>query len=100
MIQRQLDLPLYNINKGIPWIAQKWPESQQYLLTGNIYLMGEVPLEAHQVGRYHLSQNQLRNENLRKKRIKYTRIVKKRKKKMTTSTLKKQAMQQEKQAEQ
>ena len=46
MITKRLDTPLYNITKGIPWLAQKWPEIQQYLLTGNIYLMCEGPLEA------------------------------------------------------
>ena len=46
MITKRLDTPLYNITKGIPWLAQKWPEIQQYLLTGNLYLMGEAPLEA------------------------------------------------------
>ena len=45
-ILRTLDLPLYNITKGIPWIAQKWRDIQQYLLTGNIDLMGEALLEA------------------------------------------------------
>ena len=45
MILRKLDPPVYNILKGIPWIAQKWPEIQQYLFTGNIYLLGEAPLE-------------------------------------------------------
>ena len=46
MIVRKLDPPMYNIMKGMRWIAQKWPEIQQYLRTGNIYLMGEAPLEA------------------------------------------------------
>ena len=46
MIIRKLDPPVYNPIRGIPWIALKWPEIQQYLLTGNIYLMGEAPLEA------------------------------------------------------
>ena len=46
MITKRLDTPLYNITKGIPWLAQKWPEIQQYLLTGNLYLMAEAPLEA------------------------------------------------------
>ena len=46
IIQRKLDPPVCNIPRGIPWIAQKWPEIQLYLLTGNIYLMGEAPLEA------------------------------------------------------
>ena len=46
MILRKLDPPLYNITKGIPWIAQKWLEIQQYLLTENIYLIGEAPSEA------------------------------------------------------
>ena len=45
-ILRKLDPHLYNITKGIPWIAQKWSEIQQYLLTGNIDLMDEAPLEA------------------------------------------------------
>ena len=31
---------------GIPWLAHKWPEIQQYLLTGNPYLMAEGPLAA------------------------------------------------------
>ena len=46
MIIRKLDPLIYNCMRGIPWIALKWPEIQQYLLTGNIYLMGEAPLEA------------------------------------------------------
>ena len=46
MILRKLDSPLYNIIKGIPWIAQKWPEIQRYLLKVNIYLMGEAYLES------------------------------------------------------
>ena len=46
MITKRLDTPLYNITKGIPWLAPKWPEIQPYLLTGNFYLMGEAPLEA------------------------------------------------------
>ena len=46
MITKRLDTTLYNITKGIPWLAQKWPEIQQYLLIGNIYLLGEAPLEA------------------------------------------------------
>ena len=46
MITKRLDTHLYNITKGMPWLAQKWPEIQQYLLTGNLYLMGEAPLEA------------------------------------------------------
>ena len=46
MITQRLDTQLYNINKGIPWLAQKWPEIQQYLLTGHLYLMEEAPLEA------------------------------------------------------
>ena len=45
MIVRKLDLHLYNPMGGIPLIALKWPEIQQYLLTGNLYLMGEAPLE-------------------------------------------------------
>ena len=45
MILRKLDAPLHNITKGIPWIAQKWPGIQLYLLTGNIYLMGEARVE-------------------------------------------------------
>ena len=28
MILRKLDPPLYNITKGPPWIAQKWPDIQ------------------------------------------------------------------------
>ena len=31
MITKILDTPLYNIPKGIPWLAQKWPKIQQYL---------------------------------------------------------------------
>ena len=46
MITKRLDTPLYNITKGIPWLAQNWPEIQPYLLTGNHYQMGEAPLEA------------------------------------------------------
>ena len=46
VIKKRLDPPLYNITKGIPWLAQKWPEIQQYLRTGNLYLMGEAPLRA------------------------------------------------------
>ena len=46
MITKRLDTRLYNITKGIPGLAQKWPEIQQYLLTGNLYLMAEAPLEA------------------------------------------------------
>ena len=46
MIRKRLDTPLYNITKGIPWLAQKWPEIPQYLMTANLYLMGEAPLEA------------------------------------------------------
>ena len=46
MITKRLDTPLYNSTKGIPWLAQKWPELQQYLWTGNLYLMGEAALEA------------------------------------------------------
>ena len=46
MITNRLNTPLYNNTKGIPWLAQKWPEIQQDLLTGNLYLMGEAPLEA------------------------------------------------------
>ena len=46
MITKRLDPPLYNITKGITCLVQKWPEIQQYLLTGNLYLMGEAPLEA------------------------------------------------------
>ena len=44
MMLRKLDSPFYDITKAIPWIAQKWPEIQQYLQTANIYLMGEAPL--------------------------------------------------------
>ena len=46
MITKRLDTPLYNITKGILWPVQTWPEIQQYLLTGNLYLMREAPLEA------------------------------------------------------
>lgn len=38
--------PLYYITKGIPGIAQKWPEILQYLLTGNIDQMSEAPCKA------------------------------------------------------
>ena len=50
MITKSLDTPLYNITKGIPWLAQKWPEIQLYLLTGNHNLMGRAPLEAPSSG--------------------------------------------------
>ena len=46
MITKRLDQPRYNIIKGILWLAQTWPEIQQYLLTGNLYLMGKAPLES------------------------------------------------------
>lgn len=46
MITRKLNPPLYNITKGMPWIAQRWPEIDQYLLTGNNYLMSVAYLEA------------------------------------------------------
>ena len=46
IITTRLDTPLYNITKGIPWLAHKWPEIQQDLLTENLYLMGEAPVEA------------------------------------------------------
>ena len=46
MITTRLDPPVYNITKGIPWLVQRWPEIQQYLVTGNLYLMGEASLEA------------------------------------------------------
>ena len=46
MITKRLDTPLHNITKGIPRLAQKWSQIQQYLFTGNLYLMGEAPLEA------------------------------------------------------
>ena len=46
MITQRLDTPLYNITKGIPWLTQKWPEIQQYLLTGNLYLIGVARLQA------------------------------------------------------
>ena len=42
MITKRLDPPLYNIIKGISWLAQKWPEIQLYVLTGNLYLIGEA----------------------------------------------------------
>ena len=42
MMTKRLDTPLHNITKGMPWHAQKWPEIQHYLLTGNLYLMGEA----------------------------------------------------------
>ena len=44
MITKSLHTPLYNITKGIPWLAQKWPEIKYYLLTGNLYLMREARL--------------------------------------------------------
>ena len=46
MITKRLDTPLDNITKGIPWLTQKWSDIQQYLCTGNLYLMGERPLGA------------------------------------------------------
>ena len=46
MITKRLDPPLYNITKGIPWLVQRWPELQEHLLTGNLYVIGEAPLEA------------------------------------------------------
>ena len=46
MITKRLYTPLYHITQGIPWLVQKWPEIQQYLLPGNLCLMGEAPLEA------------------------------------------------------
>ena len=46
MIYKRFDTPLYNITKGITCLVQRLPEIQQYLLTGNLYLMGEAPLEA------------------------------------------------------
>ena len=45
MITTRLDTPLFNITKGIPCLVQKWPEMQPYLLSGNLYLMGEAQLE-------------------------------------------------------
>ena len=45
MITTRLNTILYNITKGIPWLALKWPEIQPYRLTGNLYLMAEPPLE-------------------------------------------------------
>ena len=46
MITKRLDPSLYTIIKDIPWLVQRWPEIQLCLLTGNLYLMGEAPLEA------------------------------------------------------
>ena len=46
IITKRLHTPLYNINKCIQWLAQKWPGIQLYLRTGNIYVLGKVPLEA------------------------------------------------------
>ena len=46
VITKRLDSCLYNIIKGIPWLVQGWPAIQQYLLTGNLCLMGQAPLEA------------------------------------------------------
>ena len=45
MITKRLDTLLYNIPKCIPWLAHKWPEILQYLLTGNLYLIGAALLE-------------------------------------------------------
>ena len=44
MVVKKLVPLLYNPMRGMPWIALKWPEIQQYLLTGNLYPMGEAPL--------------------------------------------------------
>ena len=44
MILRKLDPPPENITKGMPWIAQTWPEVQQSLLIGIIYIMGQQSL--------------------------------------------------------
>ena len=46
MILTKLDPPLYIITEDIAWIAQEWLRIQQYLLRRNIYMMGEVRLEA------------------------------------------------------
>ena len=46
MITKRLDPPLYNIIKRIPWLVRRCPETQLYLLTGNLYLMGEATGEA------------------------------------------------------
>ena len=46
MILTKLDPPLYIITEDIAWIAQEWLRIQQYLLTGNIYLMCEAPSPA------------------------------------------------------
>ena len=46
MITKRLNGLLYHITRGIPWLVQKWPQIQQYLLTGNLYLMGEARLKA------------------------------------------------------
>ena len=45
MITKRLDIPLYNITKGITSLAPKSPEIQLYLLTRNLYPMGEARLE-------------------------------------------------------
>ena len=46
MLTKRLDTPLYNITKGIACLAQTWPDIPHYLLTRNLYLMAEAPLEA------------------------------------------------------
>ena len=46
MITKRVDTSLYNITNGISWLAQKWAGNQQYLLTGDLHLIGEAPLEA------------------------------------------------------
>ena len=43
MITKRLDTLLYNRTKVIPWLVQKWPEIQPYLLTENRYVMEEAP---------------------------------------------------------
>ena len=45
LITKGLDTLLYDITKGIPWLAQIWSEIQPYLLKGNLYLIAEVPVE-------------------------------------------------------
>ena len=46
VIIQKLEPAVYNLIKGMPEILQKCTEIQQYLLTGNMNLMGEGPLEA------------------------------------------------------
>ena len=46
MMTQRLDTPVYDITKGIPWLAQTWPEIHLYLVIRNLYLMAGAPLEA------------------------------------------------------